>query len=308
MSYEKPSVPEEALRTKTQQSQVPTVRIEPALETKEHAESTSLHEAREIMKEGFFGATEVAAAWGIELNDNDIPPIPYSQTELKEAISRNEILILRMNSDAKGKPLTMKRMSELMAEKLKSMDQQEIFGGLLSQYESAEALNRQSFSDEVPRVLGDVKGQWSLVGKEPIKDSERRTYAEQTKVLRTYVMETLKIPANHPDLTGSDDDHLDRLQDKIGDSETLKKSITLELINLPINQKYRRTPAEVSYDLFTVLATTGKRLLPEFLDSSNRTDSEGLIVRIGNFSTDYLHIDSSWPSMEHFNVRMCFTH
>jgi len=246
-----------------------------------------LERAREIMGKDFFGPAQVLEAWNTKLETSEIPPIPYSQTELKEAKARGEMLILRIEKDSSGQALDMNRMKQLMKEKLQGTDQIEIFRGWTD-------WSNEKFDKEAPRVPPSTKARWALVSKEVLEDSTSKTYAMQTKVLRDHLIETLHLSPDHPDFKGADDANLDRLYE-LAKADATWKQAALELSKLPINQNYRRTPSEVAYDLLTTFAITKERLLPNHWDWTNSLRSDGSLVHFGSFGAGGADVSADLP-------------
>jgi len=76
----------------------------------EKATITSLERAKEIMGHNFFGPEKVKERFNIDVDN--VPEIPYTPKELNEAMEKGGSLVLRIDSDNDGKPLTIEIISD----------------------------------------------------------------------------------------------------------------------------------------------------------------------------------------------------
>lgn len=81
---------------------------------KKESGSSMLEQAQEIMGDQFLGPAAVERTFGFELKPEDIPEIPYTKEQLEQAKKLGERLVLRIHQDNKGKPLTFKRIEEIL--------------------------------------------------------------------------------------------------------------------------------------------------------------------------------------------------
>jgi hypothetical protein len=97
------SLPEETLKM---------LRPEENLSSKiEQLRREKIEAAKEVLGEAnVFGPEEVAETFGFDESDVELPPMPYSAQELKEAKERGETLMLRMAETPDGEPLTIENM------------------------------------------------------------------------------------------------------------------------------------------------------------------------------------------------------
>ncbi len=76
--------------------------------------------AREIMGEReVMGPEEVKKAFGIEVPESEVPPIPFNETELKRAKELGQFLVLRVDKTQDGQPLTMQKLMNNLKKILK---------------------------------------------------------------------------------------------------------------------------------------------------------------------------------------------
>ncbi|MBI4433665.1 hypothetical protein HY632_02750 [Candidatus Uhrbacteria bacterium] len=156
------------------------VALEPALEmlvrsVADHGPeaATSIADARELLGEDHvFGPEEIAAELGISLAPESVPPIPYDRAALERAREAGERLILRVDRDAQGIPLTAARMQEILAARGRSL------------FADADAVRDMQelampfFVQEVPRAG------WKLVRGGAIADTRHLAQEDQDAFLR----------------------------------------------------------------------------------------------------------------------------
>jgi len=229
-----------------------------------------LDRAREIFGIDFLGSEAVEAVWGVKLETKDIPPIPFSRTDLERAKELDQQLVLRVDKASDGSPLTMKKMNEQIQPKLTQGNQ----GKLL--YNTDWYKDEEFYTTETPETS------WALVSKEIVPGSASRNYLEQTEVLVTYLQEEvfrdMVVPPEY--------------QEAIREFEAKKANLALlinsdwqeaakQLSELAITQLTRQTPVEALYDLPTNLLTNNDRRLERTYTWTRRRYSGGEFVDVG---------------------------
>jgi hypothetical protein len=212
-------------------------------------EGFPLVEARDILGvDNVLGPEALKATWDVDMAPEDIPEIPYSREQLEGAKRMNMMLILRIDRDATGTPLTGERMNEIIEPKLQAANN----GKLL--YKVDWYPNEAFFKTSTP------KPEWKLVTRELLPNSTNLDYADQTKLLR----DTL---ASQPDLTvqelaaiaQADDATLDHLK-TLAQADATWKQAAQKLASLSLNQNHRRTSSDVLFDHASLLQTKNIRL------------------------------------------------
>ena len=145
-------------------------------EVKEGME-TSYEQAQEIMGESFYGTEEIKNTFGFEFPKEKIPHVPYTPEVLEKAKENGEMLVLRVESDGAGSPMTMERMNEIMQTILEK-DSEEKQEKLL--YDTDWYKSEDFFKNVY------LKTEWKIVGKDFIPDSKSKNYIEQTAPLIKY--------------------------------------------------------------------------------------------------------------------------
>jgi len=203
----------------------------------------TIEDAKKIFnKQNFFGAESIEGALGIHLDEADIPPIPFSIAELKRASDHfdlNSRLVLRIEKDKNGEPITLKRLKEIM-------DQSQRPGKApRMEYNDKYDQNETFYTSETPRTG------WALVSNELIPTTLQAHYLEQTKLLIPYLREEVYKGEPLPTLYEEAISEFEALRGELNGflvPGSDKEEFTKRLVNLQINQLLRRTPVEVIYD------------------------------------------------------------
>ncbi len=231
-----------------------------------------------IGKENFFGPEEIEAAFGFSLSKSEIPLCPYTFIELQEAKERNEMLILRVETDDDGKDLSMEHINELAKGR--------VSGKLL--YDIDWYKDESFFKKEKPRVG------WALVSKECIDSSLDKDYIEQTRALRDSLE---KIGAlSDEELEECSDEKLDEIKKFMNkDYDKNWKKAAEQLAELAINKNHRRTPVEALYDFILRFKSTEERSLENTYDWTNTRTSDGSLVFVGNADSKGAYVYGGGP-------------
>lgn len=233
---------------------------------------TTPEKAKEVMGEGnFFGAEAVEKAFGVKFTKKQVPSIPFSKQELERAKERGQMLVLRVDKGADGNSLTMKNMQENVALQIAFEGE----GKLL--YGTNWYKDEEFFTGESPRAG------WALVGKNVLQDSTSKNDLEQTEVLAQEVRMVFNgkvIPLKVASALKQFEDQKEEIRGLLG---TDWKKAVEALSKLDLNKLFRRRPAEIIYDLVTVLRNSDHRLLGDMYERTSRLSSDGSLVTLGEF-------------------------
>ena len=214
--------------------------------------------AREIMGENFYGKEEIEKAFGFKIEESDIPLIPYSQEDLEKAKELGEMLILRIEKDGENNPMTLQRINELVQ-----------FGAL----DSVDWYQNEDFYKN-----DSLKAEWKLVGSSFVPDSTNKDYVEQTRALRDYLKKSEMLPKEEE--AECSDGILAVMQLALWEGKKL--GVNIQLADLMVNQRHRRSPVEIVYDWMLCFKNTGDNgVLDYCYDWSNTLSSKGHFVRVG---------------------------
>lgn len=115
--------------------------------------------AREIMREvDYFGPEAVERAFGVRLEQDEIPNVPFSREDLERARVLDQFLVLRVNKKEDGSQLTI---SDMQSDRVTIKNFEEVTGG------------------------GSPRAGWALVEKGP--HDAPRNYLEETQDLITFI-------------------------------------------------------------------------------------------------------------------------
>lgn len=235
-----------------------------------------LSEAREIIGEqDCIGPDQLRAIFGVEVRD--VPPIPFSPQELREAKERGEFLVLRIDSLPDGKPLTMQNLHAYFEGDFKV---------LLSATDQWK-LDSDFFTKERPEVS------WALVSKDFIPNTTSKNYFEQTKSiiehLRNVVYKNIPLPPQYQEAIAEFEAYIQRIfpgksslqiQTEIGGNNW--KRYAEQLSALKINQLCRQSGVDALFDIAAYYKHTGNKLLEAPYAWTKSRASVGSLVSVGS--------------------------
>ena len=260
--------------------------------------------AERIMgKENFLGLEAIKAAFDFVPNTKDIPPIPFDEQTLKRAKELNQYLVFRVNTTNDKKPLTMQKMNELKKGKTKD-------GGkfLYSNDDSGKLKddtwykNEDFYTKETP-TMG-----WSLVSKEVIPYSVSKNYLEQTETLIYYIQNKVFKGQKLDKIYSEAIDEFNKKKKdikKLMDSDWQSASKQLE--ELKITKLSRQNPAEVIYDVLLIKEKNDEYILPSIYTWTNRRNSDGKLVDVGDADSDGLGVNRNTPDDSISNLGVSFS-
>jgi hypothetical protein len=275
--------------------------LETAYRELESKITVSINEARELLgEEMVLGPEEITNALGFEVEESEIPLIPYSRDELEKAKKLGDQLILHVSHDGDGNPMTMKRINEIMETRMDPATE----GKLLN--------NINWYKDEDFYKREKLKTEWRLVGSAFVpdvsspkdeegnhtKDTRNNNYVHQTRLLREYLESVGKDILTEEEEEECSDRILQRLSEQMGvDWDTQKitnqekynknwREVAEKLVSMQINQNHRRSMTEIIYDWTLRFKKSKDRgLLRDYYEWSRSPASAGGIVRIGDVSS-----------------------
>jgi hypothetical protein len=283
--------------------------LQKAFEPVEELVGCSYENAKELLKEGFFGVEDLEKAFGFKPNIN-IPKIKFTVSELKEAQEHGEILMLRIGQDNEGRPMTMKKILEIIAPRMPKGEKLLAYQKNINLPELKDSLwdNEKCFNDE------SLKTEWVLIGKEFSPRTLNNNYARQTMELYNELRKRRLLSAKELKENAGLEQKLKVLCEKMGVNwETQKEessakfrenrdTVAKELAELAINQKHRRSGVGIVFDwAVRFLSRMGDRgqLGGRVTDWSNSIGPTGICLAIGGFNPDGGHIDWYHPGFRY---------
>ncbi|MEK7644289.1 MAG: AAA family ATPase, partial [Patescibacteria group bacterium] len=266
--------------------------VEPG-EPKREEGAVTIEKAKEIMTTDFLGPEAVEKAFKVRLEAKDIPPIPFSEAELKRAKELGQFLVLRTNKAPDNKALTMKKMNELLEKDFQKARKGKVL------FKVDWYPDEEFYTTDAPAV------RWALTSKEVLPNSTNQNYVQQTETLVKYVKEQIFADQNVPKEYAEAIAEFEQYHDQNFKSKTLEeiqqllggsdwKKYATELSDLKINQLTRQDPSEVLYDLLIYLQNNG-RLLENRWTWTRRRASDGGLVDVGDFGADGARVSRSRP-------------
>lgn len=242
-------------------------------------------QAKKIFGLDFLGPEEISKVWGVEINPNSVPPIPFTQPDLIRAKELNQFLILRTSQDSNGKPLTMKRMNQILQPEFTQAEQ----GKLL--YSIDWYKNEPFFAKDTPNPG------WALVSKDVIPGTTGKNYLKQTvrlaEYLKTQVFEGQNTPQIYQEaLEEFGEEKQAELQQLMNNNW---QEATNALSNLKLNQFLRPTPSDVLYDFLAYFRITNKRLLEKMYTWTKARSSDSRLVDLGYFVAYGVYVSRGLP-------------
>jgi len=232
-------------------------------------------------KENVFGPKEIEKIFGVRLAE--VPGIPFSVEELERAEKLGQMLLLRVDKTAEGKPMSLEAMTEVMAKRWKDEGK----GDLLRTADGWKRwFGEDRFTTESPRTG------WALVSKDVLPESLSKNYIEQTEViiatLKSDVFKDMDIPEEYTKAIEEFESKKAKVIELV--NEDWKKAAK-ELAELKISQMTRQTFPETIYDLAVYYDANNKRLLSDTRTWSTSLYPGGGLVSLGWFGAEGVHGD-----------------
>lgn len=242
--------------------------------------SIEIQEAREILGEDMLGPEAVREAFGVHIEEDEIPELLYSREDLEKAKELGEMLVLRVHS-VTALPLTIQRIEELIQPKMTEEEGQLLF--------DQDWYDNEEFYKEAT-----TKNEWKLVSKDLVPFSVDQDYIEQTKVLRDHLAAIGAL--SDEELENCSDEKLDEIKEFM-DSDYDKNwpEASKRLQELLVNQNHRRTAVEALYDWVLKFKNSGERLLESEYDWTNTRSSDGSLVDFGYAGTGGANVGRGRP-------------
>ncbi len=236
-------------------------------------------------KENVFGPQEVEKTFGVRLKE--VPGVPFSVEELERAEKMGQMLVLRVNETADGKPMSMEAMNEILLKKW----EKEGKGGILNTPDGWKNwIGEEFFSKEAPR-LG-----WALVSSEVLSESLSKNYLEQTEViidaLRDKAFKGMDVPEEYAKAITEFESKKKNLAKLIGEDW---QEAAKQLVELKITQLTRQTTPETIYDVAIYYDKHNKRLLANTYNWSASRSPDGRLVPLGSFDAGGVYGDGFRP-------------
>ena len=226
-----------------------------------------------------FGPQEIDRVFGLKLGP--IPPMSFTEAELKRARELGQYLILQVDRTKHDYPRTMQSINEMFGNALGD-------GKLL--YDTAWYAKEAFYRNDTPR-LG-----WALVSREVIPASVNEDYLGQTQTIADYLVKEVykdeQLPYEYRVAVVEWNNRKEELEKLRG---TDWKKCAEELAGLKINLLFREKPVEVFYGLVVQHQVNRERLLGNMYSWTNQRSSDGLLVFVGGWSSVGVGVSDDGP-------------
>jgi len=266
--------------------------------SRKNENEVSLERAAEIFGSEFFGPEAVEATFDVRFDTKDIPKISFSEIELERAQELGQLLILRVDKTADGRPLTMEKLHSLLQSKFDS----EKAGKILASTDWYK--NEDFFKQEVPQL------RWALVTKEVVPNSTNQNFVDQTATLANYLRNEVFKGGTLPREYQEAIEEFEKQKAKFGKiTDKNWEEIAKKLSELKLNKLTRHTPVEVLYDMVVRFASSPSkdRLLEKMYTWTPRLSSAGKLVRVGDFDAAGAYVLSSRPDHAYDSLGVSFS-
>jgi hypothetical protein len=271
--------------------------FEPALPN----EKADLEFAEKLFGPDYIGPNQVEDTWGIDIQRDQIPEIPFSRPELERAKELDQFLILRAAKNRHGTLLTMSEMYLLLNKSMVDRGR----GKLLLSTSELLKLNSHFFEDEPPVLGADFA--WALTGKKIIPNSNARDYVSQTDVIAQYVSRNLfkgKTPSHYEGILAQ---YYKFRLDQFGVKTTseIKEELLSpnwsdyadKLTRLEINEALRQSAPQALFDAATYYEVNDVRLLANTYTWTTSQTAQRDVVYFGEFDASGAHVDHRGPGL-----------
>jgi len=254
--------------------------------------------AKEILgEENVFDHEAIKVAFGeknIQIDIEQIPPIPFSKEELKRAKDLGQFLILRVDKTADGQPLTMENMNKLLEDEFKTTNRGKVLfetDDLGNIIEDIWYKNEDFFLEQTPQLS------WALVTKEVIPNSFKKNYLEQTIEIINYLQDEVfvgqEMPKEYEQAIAKFETAKNEIAELITKDNWQKAAEILE--GLAITKLTRQAPVEALYDIWVYFQNTEDRLLEKTDTWTGRRSFDGRLVSVGYAGAAGAYIDAYRP-------------
>ena len=236
-------------------------------------ETVNFQEMKELFGKNFLGPEAVEKTFGVPLAE--VPEIPFSVEELERAEKLGQMLLLRVDKTAEGKPMSLEAMTNILTKRWKDAG----MGELLNSADGWKSwIGEDFFMKEAPRMG------WALVSKDVLPESLRKNYLEQTEViiatLKNEAFKGMDMPEEYEKAIAEFELKKDKLAKLMNDDW---QKAAKELLELKITKLTRQTVPETIYDLAMYYDANNERLLSDKYTWAASLDPDGRLVALGTF-------------------------
>jgi len=255
----------------------------------------TLEEAERIMgRENVLGYADVKRIFGVDRTD----PIQFSRADLEKAKALGQMLVLRTDKTAEGKPMSLEVMNNRLVDKWRTAGK----GELLATVEGWKGLIGDAYSKDAPRAG------WALVSKNILSESLNKNYIRQTDILiehlKKQVFKEATLPEKYRKAIATFESQKAELTRLMNDDW---QEATKRLSELDINKLTRATFQEAIYDAAMYFDKNGERLLSDANTWTSSRSPGGGLVLVGRFGSKGLDGDRRTPRFTVSRLGVCLS-
>lgn len=128
---------------------------------------TNFRLAEKILGQDFLGPEKIKEVFDIKLKPEEIPPIPFTIEQINKAKKLGMFLVLRINKDKNGKPITLNNFPSKV--------------GII------DAGDKHFYNDSPFFKSESLMLEWSLTTKRIVPETLKKAYVDQIQITMDYV-------------------------------------------------------------------------------------------------------------------------
>lgn len=228
----------------------------------------SMERAREtIGKKNFIGPEEINEY--IKINFDEVPQIPYSDAELKDAKLEGMMLVLRMSKDRDGNDLTVQKLNEILQPRMKKGTK--LLNG------SIESTSPHCLTTETCTM------QWKLVTNEHLQNSTGKDYLQQTQLIRDWAKLNDELT---PEEEQECSDAVLKELSMLSSWSSNWREAARRLSELKVNKNHRTTMVESFWDIALTFLVHQRNRVERDMIWTTSIGANGSLFVLGNFTDD----------------------
>ncbi|MDO8507943.1 MAG: hypothetical protein Q7S53_05275 [bacterium] len=228
--------------------------ILPHLEAVKEGIGLSPERAKEIMRGDYLGPEAIRKTFGMHLEKEDIPRVPFTEQDLERARVFGQFLILRRDQFVDGTPMKMLGMDNMVSNRRVRV--------------------HNMLMDDVPTAG------WALVSKEA--SAHRRDYIEETQDMITHIKKSIfsgiEIPREYQEAIDEFEEKKQEIKDKA--TSVFLSDASEIAAGLKINKLARQTIADAVYDTCVYFINNDETFLSSKASIRTNSSAAGQIYQL----------------------------
>jgi len=267
--------------------------------TFEKHDQVEAREAETLFGKRFIGPDQIEATFGFTIERKDLPPLPFSKQELREAQARGDFLIYNCSHTPEGKPLTLETMARLSGgnKPTKDKDGHDVYPFYRDQFNEAGNIKNDAWFKQDPLIMNATpEAGWQLVSPAILEGSTSQNYLDQTDFLIDHMRGDSDFPQGSQEQK-AETEWQEKKPDirKLLDDNKIKEASTL-LSSLHVSTLFREPLGNTVFRYLVSLQARGERLFNDGKYTwSNTVASNGRLARFGGAGRDGASVGGCVP-------------